>query len=261
MSKVDELEFIMANHDKLHTRDIAKVIGKTEKYVRDVIRKRIKHGAETRYDEVSTKTTVFWDELKQQFTENELRVFERHWKEINQQFQGDVFHTERMQIIDMLKFDILMNRILKEQKEIADSIENLNKLADLERKKPPGVQDMDRLFDLEKQILTNRGLSRESSKNFLELSEKKKGLMTALKATRADRKKSIQESKVNFQEFLRVICTDFETRKSLGENAEKLRLASVAEMDRLNKPFQYSDGFIDIPLLNSVSISNLDEGI
>ena len=33
------------------------------------------------------------------------------------QFKDDVFHTEEMQIIDTIKLEILMNRILKSQHE------------------------------------------------------------------------------------------------------------------------------------------------
>ena len=47
------------------------------------------------------------------------------------QFKDDVFHTEEMQIIDTIKLEILMNRILKSQRDNQQEISN--ELKDLVR--------------------------------------------------------------------------------------------------------------------------------
>jgi hypothetical protein len=51
-----------------------------------------------------------WEDLKQQFTKEELDMFLYHWGRIISQFKDDVLPTEELQIIDTIKLDILMNR-------------------------------------------------------------------------------------------------------------------------------------------------------
>ena len=65
----------------------------------------------------------YWIELQQQFTEDELKLFQYHWARIISQFKDDVIPTEELQVVDLIKLELLMNRALKHNK---DNIEQLS---------------------------------------------------------------------------------------------------------------------------------------
>jgi hypothetical protein len=52
-------------------------------------------------------------------------MFLYHWGRIISQFKDDVLPTEELQIIDTIKLDILMNRILRTQYETNKTISEL----------------------------------------------------------------------------------------------------------------------------------------
>ena len=64
----------------------------------------------------------YWVELKQQFTEGELELFKYHWARIISQFKDDVIPTEELQVVDLIKLELLMNRSLKYNKENIEQI-------------------------------------------------------------------------------------------------------------------------------------------
>ena len=57
------------------------------------------------------------------------------------QFRDDVFHTEEMQIIDTIKLEILMNRVLKGQKDSHDQIVEYQRMIEQEKQLPPDQRD------------------------------------------------------------------------------------------------------------------------
>jgi len=64
----------------------------------------------------------YWTELKQQFTEGELELFQYHWARIISQFKDDVIPTEELQVVDLIKLELLMNRSLKNNKDNVEQI-------------------------------------------------------------------------------------------------------------------------------------------
>ena len=68
-------------------------------------------------------------------------MFEFHFKKMWSQFKDDVFHTEEMQIIDTIKLEILMNRILKSQRDnleevlVAENLVREEKTRDIKKEK------------------------------------------------------------------------------------------------------------------------------
>ena len=58
----------------------------------------------------------YWVELQQQFTDDELKLFQYHWARIISQFKDDIIPTEELQVVDLIKLELLMNRALKHNK-------------------------------------------------------------------------------------------------------------------------------------------------
>ena len=116
----DDIKFIEANAELLSFDQIASQLDRDPTSVRDWISKNI--GFDEKEKKEATvanelKERPYYKQLKSQFTEEELELFEFHFKKMWSQFKDDVFHTEEMQIINTIKLEILMNRILKSQHE------------------------------------------------------------------------------------------------------------------------------------------------
>ena len=84
------------------------------------------------------RETEQWPVLKGQFSKEEQEMFIYHWKEIIAQFRDDVPHTEKMQISDLIKVDIIMNRLLTQERQQKLDIEELRNLAQIEKEKEYG---------------------------------------------------------------------------------------------------------------------------
>jgi len=77
----------------------------------------------------------YWSELKLQFTEGELKLFQYHWARIISQFKDDVIPTEELQVVDLIKLELLMNRGLKYNKDNIEQISALEALISIERQR------------------------------------------------------------------------------------------------------------------------------
>ena len=117
---VEDMKFIEANAEVLSPEEIAEAIERDPDSVRDWIGKNIGFSAKQKKEAAvanELKSKPYYRELIHQFAAEELEMFEFHFKKMWSQFKDDVFHTEEMQIIDTIKLEILMNRILKSQQE------------------------------------------------------------------------------------------------------------------------------------------------
>ena len=72
------------------------------------------------------------------------------------QFKDDVFHTEEMQIIDTIKLEVLMNRILRAQHENQEQIQALGRVLQNEKQLPRDERDTELIINLERQIAVTR---------------------------------------------------------------------------------------------------------
>src|SRR5690606_12595310 len=102
--------------------DIAEKIKKTP----DAVRERMALlglKAETREDRrlgavADIRQSVYWNQLREELTNEEMKLFMEHWKEIMSQFREDIHHTEKLQVMDLIKTEILMSRDLRKEKDL-----------------------------------------------------------------------------------------------------------------------------------------------
>jgi hypothetical protein len=194
-----------------------------------------------------------WEELKQQFVESELKIFERKYSKLMSQFRNDVMPTEEMQIFHLIKLDILMDRNLKSRARALEDIERLTK--DLEdmyshhtRGQPMDDNDRDRLTNLENQLISAREAEQSKTGEYVKLSEKHSALMKELKATRDQRISKWENAKETFLGLLKELQNE-DFRKQEGDDMELLKLAMVTEKKRLSQSHKFVDDNIDQPLL------------
>jgi hypothetical protein len=196
----------------------------------------------------------YWTELKQQFTDEELDLFKYHWVRIISQFKDDVIPTEELQVVDLIKMDILMNRALKGNKENLEQIRTLEQLISFERGRDPDQQNKEELFNLERQVASLKASQESLNKDYRELQTKKNSMLKDMKATREQRVKRLEDSKTNFVSWMTHLITNPEIVMEYGREMEKMRLAMEKEKERLSQFHKYTDDTVDQPFLTPETV-------
>ena len=248
----EEMEFIEANAEVLSVEEIASQLDRDPDSVRKWIEKKIGFSAKQKKEAAvanELKSKPYYRELKHQFTDEELEMFEFHFKKMWSQFKDDVFHTEEMQIIDTIKLEILMNRILRSQQENQTEISTYERLVQTEKQVDRDQRDIDYIMQLERQIAVLRASQETLSKDYKDLQARKATMLKDLKGTREQRIKAIEDSKQTFGSLVKQIATDSDFRTKIGLEMEKMRLAADKEKERLSEYHEYEDGTVDQPFL------------
>ena len=198
----------------------------------------------------------FWNDLDKQFSEEELQSLLYHWGRIITQFRDDVLPTEELQIIDAIKLEILMNRALIGQQDNMRSIDQFQDAVTVEKNKDLELQDKDYIYNLERQIAVCRAAQDSLTRDYKDLQTKKAAMLKDLKATREQRIKRLEDSKQTFIGWVRNLMSNPDTRREMGIEMEKMRLAMKQEEKRLSEYHQYEDGGIDQPFLTPDTVKD-----
>lgn len=249
---MEERAFIEANAEALSPSQIASHLDRDVTSIVNWIRENVGFSQKDKAEiEVANelKSKPYYSELRSQFSDVELELFEFHFRKMWSQFKDDVFHTEEMQIIDTIKLEILMNRILRSQQENQNEIQAIEGLAREEKARDKDQRDMDLVINLERQVAMLRASQEALSKDYKDLQARKATMLKDLKGTREQRIKAIEDSKQTFASLVKQIATDPNFRTRIGLDMEKMRLAISHETERLSEYFKYEDGGIDQPFL------------
>jgi hypothetical protein len=198
----------------------------------------------------------YWIELKQQFTDEELKLFQYHWARIISQFQDDVIPTEELQVVDLIKLELLMNRALKGNKDNIEQIHALEALILAERQRDPDQVDRDQLFNMERQVASLKASQESLNKDYRELQTKKSTMLKEMKATREQRVKRFEDSKSSFAGWMAYLVSNPEITQSYGIEMEKMRLAMDKERERLAQFHKYTDETVDQPFLTPDTVKD-----
>lgn len=208
--------------------------------------------------ETKLKNSAIWQQIKSQFNPIEQKIFIEHWKGLIDQFHGDVVHAEYLQITELIKLELLANRVLNEQQGCIASIENLTRLVQMQMDKNEDERDARLIEGSEANILSNRSGLISLKKAYLDIIEKKEKALNGLKATRQQRFQAIENSKSNILDWFKLLVSDEDVRKRIGIEAEKMRLSIEQERERLSALHQYEDNEICRPILNSDTVTEED---
>ena len=254
---VDEMSFIEAQAEVLSPDQIAEKLDRVPASIRDWIEKNVGFSASQKKEAAvanELKAKPYYRELSNQFSAEELEMFEFHFKKMWSQFKDDVFHTEEMQIIDTIKLEILMNRILKSQMDNQQEVLMNERLVQDEKARDKDQRDMDLIINMERQIAILRASQETLSKDYKDLQARKATMLKDLKGTREQRIKAIEDSKLTFASLVKKIATDPSYRNHIGIEMEKMRLATEKEKERLSEYSNYEDGMVDQPFLTADTV-------
>jgi hypothetical protein len=204
--------------------------------------------------EYDLSSRPYWKQIKKQFTEDELDLFLYHWKTIIGQFQKDVLPTEEMQIVDMVKLDVLMNRALNIQKDNMDRIVVFEEMIKEEARKPSDERDREYMYDIEKQIAVLKAAHETLSREYKDLQDKKMKMFTGMKATREQRIQKLESNKETFAGLIQKILRDPEWVSTVNREMEMMRVAAIKEKVRLSDYHTYSDGEVDQVFLSAETV-------
>ena len=152
---VEEVRFIEQNCEALSPQAIADQLDRDVSSVTKWIGENVGFSARQKKEveaHQELKRKPYWRELEKQFSESELEMFQFHFKKMWAQFKDDVFHTEEIQIVDTIKLEILMNRILTGQQENMNQIDGFQAIILVEKQRDREDQDRDYISSLERQI-------------------------------------------------------------------------------------------------------------
>lgn len=246
----EEERYIERSYKDLTVEDIASHLDRDVESVSSFIKRKYRANITLEEEAAfSLEDRPYWYELQSQFTNEELELFKYHWSRIIAQFSNDVFPTEELQVIDVIKLEILMNRCLKSNKDNIQTLDTYDKMLLDERSRDKDQQDTDYILNLERQIATLRAAQESLNKDYRELQAKKASMLREMKGTREQRIKRLEDSKQSFTSWVAQMMQDPEILKQYGLEMEKMRMAMNNERNRLSQYHQYEDGQIDQPFL------------
>lgn len=260
-----EMEFIRANVGVMEPAVIAAHLNRNPApIIRYISRNRVgKTFEEIRGEAEKTeqqifnqlKTKSFYKNLKEQLSIAELDYFADHWVALVLQFNGDLAASEEMELKELLILEILKNRETAAEYGRMQLLDSLQSQIRDEMKKPPGVRDQELIGNLSSQASSIKVASSAYIKNFKDLCDRAEKMRKALHASRQDRVKHLENAKVDFVAFLRLLEEHGEKLK-VGKEMEIIRAAKEKEQRRLSALHTFSDGRVDRPIL---SADTLDE--
>ena len=245
-----EMAIVAENVDTLTPQQIAEMLDRDAVSIGKYIKKN--HSVGMALDGTGgfeLEDRPYWSVLEQQFEKEELVLLKYFWGTIISQFKDDVTPTEEMQVVDLVKLDMLMNRCLIQNREAVSQIAELQRLVTAERDRDKDQQDLDLIFNLERQAGTLLSSQENVNKDYRELQTKKNSMLKEMKATREQRVKRLEDSQKSFTGWIIHMMSNPEITVEYGIQMEKMKLAMEAERDRLSQLHQYQDGIVDQPFL------------
>jgi hypothetical protein len=262
----EERKFVADNYENLTELEIAAKLQRNPETIRELIKKLIKEkisqGESSRITIThDLKSLPIFDELRQQYTKRELQTIEFHWNNLISQFKEDVYHTERMQILQYAETMVDIARIKRMERSNEELVEKLDtRLSELQE---TPVEDRDRRWEVkqdmaERQIVDLRNSRKSVTEEKTKLTKQANDLLHSLNATRGQRVKIATDQQMDVTSLLKAIANDDIRKKMVRENT-LMQMSAEKERKRLSNEYRYMDGAYDRPILNSDTVNYEEE--
>ena len=206
------------------------------------------------------KNTLFYDNLKIQFTKTEIDFYLEEWGALCVQFE-DIVATEKRQIDELIKAEILGNRILRNVKVAEDQILNIeDEIADLRKEFDIVNNEEGQQRDI--QLISMIRILNSQSESMANLYQKnvdsRNKLLSELNARRRDR---IDHLKTKNSTVLGLIAAyrDREHRETQGNYLELVRIAKEEKIKKWRGESLFPDGTKDSIILDDLSDLNVNK--
>lgn len=250
------MNYIRQNCFDLPIEEIANNLNRTVGPVKKFIEKENLKARDLTDDEhlLSTlRSRYYFPELGKQLSTHEIAIFEHMWIDYFKQFNEDVIHSEEMQILEVIRTEILINRSMEDRQRVITQIDMLDRLINEEMDKEPDEQDVQALAAFQTQLGAMIGSKSAYITEHEKLLTKKERYLKDLKGTRDQRKRVSDDAKTNFSMWMRQLDT-MEEKERQGFDMEVQAIAAQKARQRLAGLHEYEDGEVDQPLLNSDTV-------
>jgi hypothetical protein len=198
----------------------------------------------------------FWPALKKEFTVEELDYFEQDWTRTVMQFQGNVTHTEELQIRNYCTLSILMSRSLQSRKKMMEHLEHLQTIYDAEIAKNDTTRNNSLVEQVDRQMVGYRAGVSSITQEYDRLFKDQQTIMRDMKTTRDQRIDKLESKKQVFIEWVKYM-QDATNRVRESKIAELGRAAMEKTKNELMTEYKYLDGTVDYPILSVDTITKL----
>lgn len=193
-------------------------------------------------------------EIQKQFTDDEIEFYIEEWAALCVQFE-DILQTEKRQIDELIKTEILGNRILRNIKTTEDFITKLQKEIKEFRKSRDVANDEeaqeqdDRMIEMVKRMC---GQVDAMTSNYAKNQDSRNKILNALNARRKDRASQLASTKTNFLAVIEEL-NEQRNREKIGRYTELLKKAKEKKQRDFRRPSKFPDGQVDCVLLDDES--------
>lgn len=260
----DEVKgYIDRYHDRMTAEQMAESLGQPkragaiQRYINITFGDNRKIKKELKLSQ-ELETRPEWQHFREQFTPKELDHFRNRYVQLMSQFRDDIMPTEEMQIFQVITIDILIQRTMREQKEVNEDLMRAHN--DIESLMDEFNSSKKRaLLEEVKHCEARYAKCADALKNLSQRYEaylmRQSAMLKELKATRDQRVKIFENSRQSFLGYLRLLAEE-DQQVVKGREAEMMRIASDEEARRLAEPIRYDDGMIDQPLLTPETVKD-----
>jgi len=201
---------------------------------------------------------VYWRSIGEQFSKKEIHDFEVYWTELVKQFNNDIEFSEEMQIVDLVKLRLLIDRNLFERNHARAELEELQRIHD-DFKQEHGSPPYDNpSHQIQEATLASQVKMCESSytgrtSEFTVLVQKQQQYFDELKATRKQRIEHLKQTKKDWVKLMKDMCEE-KNREREGREVALMNLATEKERAKLAEIHIFSNGEGDKPLLSDETV-------
>lgn len=258
-------EFILANLNGLTVSEMSEKLGKTVATIQKVINTYTKlPNADSQTAKAHLRQSFHWKSLKREFTPDELEKIEDQYIKYVQQFQEDVVATEEVQILNLIKTEILMDRNLSGKMKLSENIDRYRGMVESLLKPYDGHfaslsnEEREVIMDLEDKIQAALNAEATRTTEFIGLLKEHNTLSQKVMGSRDQRVTQIINRKVSFGSLVEDLLK-IEKQQEESRILELTKMSAVQEFKRLAQPHKYGDNQVDNPILTSDVIELLKE--
>lgn len=259
-----DINFLKENGAKLTVEEIATQLNRHEETVRKWLNdNKIKNIEYYDTNEERSKIKnqllgeIFWKQTQDQYTERERDYFIAQYCEHILQLEklSPVEYTEKMQIMHMIRQEILLDRLLTNQKRAYDQMQEFEREMD-NMKKDGDPKNEGRISNLARKIEGCHHIFTSYTKELKAIQEQIDKSRSSIGATREQRIKDIKEVAKDFAKVVANLQSQ-KFRQEEGAEINVFKAAMEVEKRKLSEWHTYADGKEDIPLLTPEIVDKL----
>lgn len=262
-----EAKFIRENISKMGYQGVATHLGRKVTSIIEYCKRQgvvIDNKAVTGFSELDNIKAAltnesFWVQIKKQLTSYEQEYFKDQYAQHISQFErvAKVLHTEKMQVMHLIRNEILLDRCLARQREHMVRLEETNNaIQKLQLKDPIG--NANEIRNLANLANTYSAAFSSFADEAKVIQDKINIIRKELRGTREQRTKNMRDANTSFSAYVAALEEEA-LREREGVTMNLFRAAMEKERARLLQWHTYKDGEASIPIMTPETILALKQ--